>query len=198
MWTVRWLHFCFFFPSNRECCRTGSRVSQCGDIWNVWPSLLYRHIPSHSSFSLSLSSSWNIDMGWLTGLMSLYRLCTRACGNVRVCVARMRARVEWCSVSSMWCEYWPRPVLCSDWLLSLSCHLWLSFSDFLSLLFRADPFMVEVLMNWSVFCHLFSRCNQCTSECQADIVLMNERCGRLSEGGDWGIRLNMIKIWPVL
>lgn len=58
---------------------------------------------------------------WLTDLSDILFVHVKRCVymSLHVCV-------EQCGVSSMCCEYWPRPVLCSDWLLSLTCHLLLS------------------------------------------------------------------------
>lgn len=111
------------------------------DIRHVWLCFLYSYIPSHSSF-LRLPLETLTPADWLVW-------CLSVCDNVRVCVACMCARVEWCSVSSMWCEYWPRPVLCSDWLLSLSCHLSLSLLHSLSSCLPFCSFHSGSLHGWS-------------------------------------------------
>lgn len=83
--------------------------------------------------------------------------------RMRVCVCVCLC-VEQCSVSSLCCNYWPRSVLCSDWLVSLTCHLSLSPSLFLSLSL-ALSLVADLLVSWLKFCHLFkSDCSYLTSQ----------------------------------
>lgn len=95
--------------------------------------------------SLTLSSSLNIDISWLIGLTSFCFLCTWKCACACVFVER-------CSVSSMCCEYWPRSVLCSDWLLSLPCLLSLSHRG--SLYAWAPCELINVLPPFKSHCNL--------------------------------------------